>query len=91
MSLLHFKKSTLTFLRPNPLVAFYSNSHSLHVISLRLHETMDYPSLDVSKQNRFHFIFLLLLKLLSFVFLKRKAHHIPSGEQSIIFGGVSEL
>ena len=52
---------------------------------------MDYPSLDVSKQNRFHFIFLLLLKLLSFVFLKRKAHHIPSGEQSIIFGGVSEL
>ena len=89
MSLLHFKKSTLTFLRPNPLVAFYLNS--LHVISLRLHETMDYPSLDVSKQNRFHFIFLLLLKLLSFVFLKRKAHHIPSGEQSIIFGGVSEL
>ena len=52
---------------------------------------MDYPSLDVSKKNRFHFIFLLLLKLLSFVFLKRKAHHIPSGEQSIIFGGVSEL
>ena len=58
---------------PNPLIACYSNY--LHVISVRLHETMNYHLPDVSKQNRFHCIFLVLLKLLSLVLLKRKVHH----------------
>ena len=57
----------------NPLIACYSNY--LHVISVRLHETMNYHLPDVSKQNRFHCIFLVLLKLLSLVLLKRKVHH----------------
>ena len=56
--------------RLNLLIACYSNS--LHVISLRLHETMNYHFPDVSKQNQFHFIFLLLLKVLSLVLLKCK-------------------
>ena len=74
--------------RLNLLIAFYSNS--LHLISSRLHETMNYHFPDVSKQNRFHFIFLLLLKLLSLVLLKSKVQHIPSGEKSLIFGRVSD-
>ena len=56
--------------RLNLLIACYSNS--LHVISVRLHETMNYHFPDVSKQNQFHFIFLLLLKVLSLVLLKCK-------------------
>ena len=73
----------------NLLIACYSNS--LHVKSLRLHEKkMNYHFPDVSKQNRFHFIFLLLLKVLSLVLLKCKVQHIPSGEKSLIFGRVSD-
>ena len=51
---------------------------------------MNYHFPDVRKQNRFHFIFLLLLKLLSLVLLKSKVQHIPSGEKSLIFGRVSD-
>ena len=41
---------------------------------------MNYHFPDVSKQNRFHFNFLFWFKVLSLVLLKRKVHHIPSGE-----------
>ena len=41
---------------------------------------MTYHFPDVSKQNRFHSIFLLWLKVLSLVLLKRKVYRIPSGE-----------
>ena len=41
---------------------------------------MNYHFPDVGKQNRFHFIFLLLLIVRYLVLLKWKAHHIPSGE-----------
>ena len=58
---------------PNPLIACYSDY--LHVISIRLHETMNYHLPDVNKKNRLHCIFLVLLKLLSLVLLKRNVHH----------------
>ena len=59
---------------PNPLIACYSNYLCMYVIIVRLHETINYHFPEVSKQKRFHYIFMMLLKLLSLVLLKRKVH-----------------
>ena len=54
MSLLHFRKSKLTFPRATPSYRLLFKFSTCN--KLRLHETMNYHFPDVGKQNRFHFI-----------------------------------